>query len=284
MSQKMHDMQFSGSTPGDDNIKLILGIPVTDSVDFMRWELNIENDTPQLFNLSITYGLAKPNTNGFENPSMLTFKGKSETKYKEADNFSGQVFNLISKSFTGDTLTLAKLNKYLLHILTPDYRLMVGNGGWSYTLNSLDEKIENPGSVYSLIPQDSIIDDSSSQIIFDGRSPCIEISEVYGFRTNSDCFKLKWRITLNRDPVSFKPSSYKIERSDIRNTGSITGAWTITALSDSAVIYELDPDKPENSIHLLVGDLNVLFFLDKNNRLFKGNRDFSYTLNRKNPV
>lgn len=63
------------------------------------------------------------------------------------------------------------------------------------------------------------------------------------------------------------------------------GNWTILGGMPShpkAVIIQLDPDKPEKSLSLLAGDENVLFFLDKSNRLYTGNGDFSYTLNKRN--
>jgi hypothetical protein len=46
------------------------------------------------------------------------------------------------------------------------------------------------------------------------------------------------------------------------------------------VVYQLDPDQPDRTIYLLVGDRNTLFFLDKEGRLLKGDENFSYTLNR----
>ena len=64
----------------------------------------------------------------------------------------------------------------------------------------------------------------------------------------------------------------------------MTGKWTIIKGIQSnpkAVIYQLDPDKPEQSISLLLGDENVAFFLHKDNQLFTGNEDFSYTLNKR---
>jgi hypothetical protein len=48
----------------------------------------------------------------------------------------------------------------------------------------------------------------------------------------------------------------------------------------NAIIYQLDPGKPEQSISLLIADENVAFFLDGNNKLFTGNKNFSYTLDR----
>jgi len=59
------------------------------------------------------------------------------------------------------------------------------------------------------------------------------------------------------------------------------GAYVVV-VSDADDIYVLDPDKPERSLFLLQGDENVLFLLDRNQQLYVGNKDFSYTLNRRN--
>jgi hypothetical protein len=168
--------------------------------------------------------------------------------------------------------------------MQPAKRLMVGNGGWSYTLNRSDQEPDSMSTLTTMVPAATILNDKPIQLIFDGRTPCNDISTVYKLNTAPDCLKLKWRLTLNRDSVTFEPSIYKLERTDIRNSGAITGKWTVFCVSDSAVVYKLDPDKPDNSISFLAGDKNVLFFLDKNYRLFSGNSEFSYTLNRKTPV
>jgi hypothetical protein len=67
----------------------------------------------------------------------------------------------------------------------------------------------------------------------------------------------------------------------------ITGTWSITKGTESnpdAIIYQLDPDKPNQTISLLVGDENILYFLHKNQELFIGNGDFSFTLNKRHNI
>ena len=51
--------------------------------------------------------------------------------------------------------------------------------------------------------------------------------------------------------------------------------------ANGAQIIELLSEKGEVSVVLLAADENVLLFLDKQRRLFTGNKDFSYGLNRK---
>jgi len=278
-------MQYAGSTPGDSLIKVALGIPVTTPIDFMKWELLLNNNAKRTFTLIINYGISQPNTNGFKpGNDTLSFTGIYKLISTKSDHFKGQVVQLTSGSFSGGYLSLAKIGNQMLHILQPGYRLMVGNGGWSYTLNMINREIQEPEPLYTVVPAKNILNDPAVQIVFDGRTPCIEITRVFKFNTTADCLKLKWRLTLNRDPATLQPATYQLQRTDVRSTGTITGNWTIITLSDSAIIFKLDPEQPEKSLSILAGDENVLFFLDKDNRLFTGNSDFSYTLNRKNPV
>lgn len=54
-----------------------------------------------------------------------------------------------------------------------------------------------------------------------------------------------------------------------------------TESDPDAIIYQLDPDKPDETISLFVADENILFFLHKDKKMFVGNDDFSFTLNRR---
>jgi len=284
--KELQSMHYAGSTPGDSLIKAILGIPIEKPIDFIRWDLVLRNEGHQTFILNIHYGISQPNTRGFmAGDETRSYEGDYINSTVKTDPFNKEVFSLVSDSFKTGNLSLVKMGNRLLHILQPDSKLMVGTGGWSYTLSQTGEPVEESSTYKSLIPSGDILKDSALQIVFDGRTPCKEISEIYKLSTAADCFKLKWRLTLNRDPVTGKPSTYKLERADIRNVGSIEGKWTINNSSDSnVIIYQLDPDQPDKSLSILVGDENVLFFLDRNNRLFTGNENFSYTLNRRNPV
>lgn len=109
--------------------------------------------------------------------------------------------------------------------------------------------------------------------VFEGRSPCAGIPELFGENPRPECIKVKWRIFLYHDPVSGMPTTYKIQ-------GRPDGKWKLTKGmpgNPSANIIVLETPNP---FYLLKGDENVLFMLDENKNFRVGNADFSYTLNR----
>lgn len=108
-----------------------------------------------------------------------------------------------------------------------------------------------------------------------------------------DCPKLKWRLVLYRDPVTFQPATYTLLLSgggDVvkQPDGSthqqkiLEGTWTTVKGMRSvpdAVVYKLTVEA-NAYLYLLRGDENVLFVLDENKEFRVGNESFSYTLNR----
>ena len=91
------------------------------------------------------------------------------------------------------------------------------------------------------------------------------------------------KLKLNRDATTLLPTTYNL-RSARHHANDTIGNWTIIkgyGLNPEAVVYQLDPDKPSKSLFFLVGDENVLFFIDKKQQLLVGDNNFSFTLNRR---
>ncbi len=108
--------------------------------------------------------------------------------------------------------------------------------------------------------------------------------KIYKWNISRDGFKLKWKLTLYFESDGSRPATYKLERTGSRDM-DLTGKWEMKreiAAYPKALIYQLNQDKPADIIQLLVGDGNVLFFLNMENDPLVGNGDFSYTLNRAN--
>lgn len=109
--------------------------------------------------------------------------------------------------------------------------------------------------------------------VFEGRSPCAGIAELFGEELRSACIKIKWRIILYHDSASGAPTTYKI-------LGRPDGKWRIIKGmpgNPSANIIVLETAKP---FYIFNADENVLFMLDENKNFRVGNANFSYTLNR----
>jgi hypothetical protein len=93
------------------------------------------------------------------------------------------------------------------------------------------------------------------------------------------CFKLKWKFTLNRDATTLEPTTFTMRQVVDGTAKEIEAKWTVVK-EGAAIIYKLEP-RIGQTIYLLAGDYNVLYFIDKNFNLYQGNKDFSYTLNRR---
>lgn len=278
------EITLVGCTPGDQEIKSLLSIPAATPVDFIRWELMLTEtgDNKKKFLLQIAFGESKPNTLGFINGG----ESKSiEGEYRISENsgdIHNEIYHLKNGTQPGEIL-LVKLSDNIFHLLNSQKRLMIGNGGWSYTLNRKQPLTGTSSELPTFITTTNMPDDTATQVIFEGRTPCLDFAKENNLTVSPGCFKLKWKLTLYREPETLEPSFYTLRRTNSRET-DITGKWSVhrgTSSNPDAVVYQLDPDKPEQSLSIVLGDENVAFFLHKNNQLFTGNQDFSFTLNRR---
>ena len=267
-----------GSTPGDSGIKSLLRISTDNPVDFIRWDLTLNEagDGSKTYVLDVVYGEGEPNTRGFKGGGeKLSLAGI----YTARKSRKGEIYELKNETAA---ISLVKLNDNLFHVLTPDQRLMVGNGGWSYTLSRKESSANNSPILPAWTPSPPE-ETAAGQVIFDGRTPCLDFAREFNLQVGNDCFKLKWKLTLFRDSKTNQPTTYNLQ-STLNRTGIREGKWTIikgVKNNPGAIIYRLNPDEPIKAVSFLVGDENVLFFLDRENRLFTGNSDFSFTLNRR---
>lgn len=278
------DIVLVACTPGDSLIKSHLSIPSEIIIDFIRWELTLNQTVEkQAFVLNIQFGESQPNTLGFKSGGhKKTFEGEFSISNDNSERISGDIYHLKSRQFTQE-ISMVRLNDNLFHLLTPENQLIVGNGGWSYTLNN-KQPVKTDNKLPVLPDLSASIIDTYIQVIYDGRTPCQDFAAEHNMNVNESCFKLKWKLILNRDSVSHNPTTYTIRKVIDNMPRDLTGKWTVikgTPSNPDALIYQLDPDIPAQTISLLVGDENILFFLDKDKELFVGNNNFSFTLNRR---
>ena len=273
-----------GSTAGDSLIKSLLTIHPDTKVDFIRWDLTLNNgeNNANTFVLNINFGEGQPNTSGFKGGGQkLSFHGKYAVSQSAGQNLNGEIYQLKGHKLPA-SLSMVKLNDNLFHLLTPGNRLVVGNDGWSYTLNRKVPLTNISFVLPSFTAASALLNDTARRVIFGGRTPCADFAKQYNFQVGNDCNKLKWKLTLQRDPNTFAPTTYALWWT-LHRADTVEGNWTISkgsVTNPEAVIYQLDPDKPSQSISFLAGDKNVIYCLDKNGNLFTGDKDFSYTLNK----
>jgi hypothetical protein len=252
------ETNYTGSTPASVAVRNFLGIPLADSIDFIRWKLSI-NDIK--YTLECNYGIGKPNTNGFYNGGKNVSFGGSLKKDK----------NIYVLQNGKHRLKFAGLNNNLLHILNEDNTLMIGGGGWSYVINNTQP---SPDDQLMLPAKETVIKDSMA---FQGRTPC----GVPGVLKSQQCYKLKWYLVLYGNPVKNEPLSYRVLGTGYRLEGGRKGKWAIHTNKNGKIVYDLLDEYGKTLFQLLKLDEGVLIFTDEKGNLLVGDHDFSYTLNRK---
>jgi hypothetical protein len=169
--------------------------------------------------------------------------------------------------------------KQLIFILSACLGLSLTHSAKGQTA-AIDNKISE-SITFREMPKDAAV-----YGIFEGRTPCFEISRQLGTNLPPDCDHLKWQLIFFRDTLTLKPTTY-ILTTEMFEGRPLKGKWKITRRTKTdptATIYVLETNLPGKSIYLLKGDENVLFILDENRKFRKGNQDFSYTLNRVHKV
>lgn len=266
-----------GSTPGDESIKTILTIPNETKVDFIRWNLILDNK--KKFVLNITYGESRPNTLDFISTGKQTIKGTYLIVKNHDENRFKEIYQFKSDDLP-EIISIVKINENLFHILTPQNKLMIGNGAWSYSLNR-----KFPIDLGEILISSPLPDDKSIQLVFEGKTPCQEIATEHPeMNASPSCFKIKWKLILNRDSVTHEPTTCTIRNIVNNQPRDTNGRWTIikgTATNAEAIIYNVQADNFSGPILFFLGDENVLFFLDKDKNPFIGNENFSFTMNKR---
>jgi len=209
--------------------------------------------------LHVNYGISKPNTNGFINGGTKNDFNGTVTKEK----------NIYQLSYNNKVLNLIEFNNDLLHILDASNNLLIGNGGWSYTLNNISPLHEDEiATAVTLTP-------FKDSLVYEGRTPC----GVPGIiEPGKKCYKLKWRISFYNDASNLYKGKCFI-KTPYYSQGGKSGNWEMVK-HDGQVSFLLKDDTGKIFLYLLKAADNILLFTDANGKLLVGNEDFSYTLNR----
>ena len=276
-SPPVEPRMFVGTTPCDQFPRAFLGIPPDASCERISWTVTLaarSNDIKGSFTVRAVYGMQMTNGPGFVDGGKRVAQVDGQWSLGAATTHGATFAAYTLRTGTSEA-RLARISGSLLHLLAQDDTLAVGNDSWSYTLSQVASAAERP----AWTPIEAEQNRASVTEIYVGRSPCQDIAEQLGISTTVECTKLKWRLTLNRDPVTGAPTTYRLENTLFRSSPR-TGRWaSLRDPQTHQTTYRLDPVADNAFVSLLVGDANVLFFLDRADRLLVGSEDFSYTLN-----
>jgi hypothetical protein len=135
IKESQHFDIYVGSTPCDSFIRAQIGIPANVKCDFIKWQLSIDVSGSDSFEIKATYGESKPNTLGFIKATEFQAIGKYQFSTGSKDNHKAYILKLSPPEFKTPVILIA-MDQNILHFADQNNRLLVGNGGWGYVLNS----------------------------------------------------------------------------------------------------------------------------------------------------
>jgi hypothetical protein len=179
------------------------------------------------------------------------------------------------------TTTLRGIPSMTRRVLFATFVTMAGAAAaGAHRLTALAEAA--PSSASANTGVDKLSDEASVDSIFgvfEGRTPCGDIANEFTQFPAQGCEKIKWELTLHRNPATRQPTTYLY-----RGTRSTRqGAWRIEqdAGPERRVLYHLQYGSPAKVLSVLSVEGNVLLLLDRNLHVLVGDASWSYVLNRK---
>jgi hypothetical protein len=285
---------FQGNTPCSAQARPLPQIPSDSDCEQMIWILVLYQDPqtkmPTTYQLNSAYGLPKPNTNdlvGGGTPIVMEGIWTITTGTKTDPDAT--VYQ-INPDDPQTTVSFLKVNENLLHVLSSEKTLLVGNGAWSYTLNRMEDQslaqAADPNSFPeppTRPPLPPMPVGSSIFGVFDGRTPCHElVIELLKTTSFPGCLKIKMQLTLYQNAATGAPSTYLYMGTSTYREGT----WEIVRGMDGdseARIFQLHLDDGQPPVSFRNVDENHLYLMDRDLNLLVGNELFSYTLSRVDP-
>jgi hypothetical protein len=283
---------FLGDTPCSGKVRPLPQVPTDSDCDQMIWSLVLYQDpqtgAPTTYSLKSAYGRSKQGTNDLiGGGTSISMAGKWTIRMGTKSDPEATIYQL-NPDDTATSVSFQRINDNLIHVLSHEKILLVGNGAWSYTLNRMDnqsltrEQAGNPPQPPTRPPMPPMPEGSSVFGVFDGRTPCHElVIEFTQYPSQPGCLKIKMRLTLYQDAATGAPSSYLFMGTSTYRQGS----WTIvhgTEQDPDAIVYQLQMQDAQQLVSFLRVDENNLFMMDRSMNLLVGNELFSYTLSRNN--
>ena len=125
--------EFVGTTPCDVRMREFLsGVASNAACHCVTWQITFY--TNSTYQLIAAYGLpGRKDPNQVESGPTVKLDGQCEIIRGFSANPRAVVYRI--RGLGGRVLNLVRLGEHLLHFADSDGRLLIGNAGWSYTLN-----------------------------------------------------------------------------------------------------------------------------------------------------
>ncbi|MBO9151747.1 hypothetical protein ACFOTA_05980 [Chitinophaga sp. GCM10012297] len=127
---------YAASTPCSQGTRPLPGMDAEIGCELMKWKLVLHEHT---FELHCEYGMTKASTKGFSKGKSLDLSGSWTIQKGTPAHPQATVYQL-KDGKTHKNISFIRLSNELLHLLDADGHLMIGNGGWSYTLSKVTAK------------------------------------------------------------------------------------------------------------------------------------------------
>ena len=274
---------FEAITPCDPLSKPLPQIPDGVACEMTIWRITFAAD--RSFVLNAAYGMSQPNTTGIrDGGTKVDVTGEWSTSVGTNSDRHATVITLNDERDAAHSILFVKINNDLLHLLDPQKRLMVGNGGWSYTLNRTGLPTARPPfaetTSIATAPSDTTETPFETAGVYEGRTPCSEIThEFTKVPSGPQCQRIKWRLRINAVSGGATSGTYEFDGTETAREG----AWRRvrgTRAHPSAVVLKLDLGDGA-VFRLLHADANNLYVLDRDGELMVGDALLSYTLSRR---
>ena len=207
---------FVASTPCNEEVRPLHNIPADADCDLIKWSLTLYQDaktkSPIRFALNSEWGYYINNRTYETRGTNDKVEGKWKIVKGTKKNPRAEIYQL-NPDQPELSVSFLKLDDNVIHVMDKHENLAIGNGGWSFTLNSANP-VTYPHTDFILpaTTTSSAATDSLSKIVFQGRSPCLALADALNVPKDDQCIKIKWLLTLYQDAATFTPTTYELQR------------------------------------------------------------------------
>src|SRR5688572_6912697 len=222
---------FVGTTPCGDVVRAFVGgMPAGATCHAIKWKLTLGTaEAANRWSLTAVYGVPPASNPGamIDGP-RVTKQGTLTSSTVERLGAASTVFRLTGDA--GSSIAFGQVGADLVNLVGDDGSLVPGTAGWSYTLTRADRAdppaIEIEGASEGSYTVSAKVTGSQVFGVFGGRSPCAGLARELKLTDAGGCVRVKWRVTLLKDPRTNQPTTYKVEGS-LNHARAWTGTWRV---------------------------------------------------------